>query len=227
MILLRFDEKALDSDLWRLTPSFRTIFAGSCAQRMAPYFALAESAIGAKAASFLNSIWIDISNQQLSKHELKTMVDSCVSSAVEMAEQGNIDVGDALAVLAYSVKCHQTSDPQDAIFAVSIAVNSFDQLAQEDLFELEPSDPNYETKLVSHFLVQNELIRQQQDMQELQKYCATSSTHVGAVAALFRQRAEKQGADPLLAKEIHKHAYERAWFKANLLCNKKNIAPAD
>jgi uncharacterized protein YjaG (DUF416 family) len=172
--MLRFDASALVSSLKCLTLQGQVAFAAAAATRQLPNYEIfvRSENIGAEpsARMLLSKLWEDL-HQNIVDRELWSGNLELVMERLPGEGQGwdipRALADDALASLAYAIRCLLSEDPQEAVWAASRAYESADQRAICGL-EIQPGPPDAELKIKSHPFVQHELGYQLQDLADLQ-----------------------------------------------------------
>lgn len=180
----KFDEKALTRALDRLSPPSRMAFAASCAQRMVRVYHryLAQADQYDRAADCdraLEYAWTHILVpaqgaivKQLSTDVVALIPDQDAPGWTTLTAYGD----DALSALAYCLRCVETGDSQDACWAARRIYEAVDCFATNRL-GTSPNDSGFENRVLGDSLVQSELERQAQDIDELARRAGAITEH--------------------------------------------------
>jgi uncharacterized protein YjaG (DUF416 family) len=191
---LYFDEPDLLARLARLPSKLRVVFAALCAERQLPNYIQFSERSGWGNPNVLKealeSIWEDVQGQPLTKAELETILERCMTLIpTEDTEGETANAEDAAASVAYTIRARLTDDPQEAAWVAQCAYNAvwYFLMRQIESTSIEPEHVRF---VRSHPLVQAELRRQQADIQELQLVSAETSLP-GSVISDLRDRARR------------------------------------
>lgn len=191
--VLKFDESKLLKTVDLLPKLLRTAFAVLCAQRLLPaYLAFAERLEPedcADAASILNRLWSDLEGDKVSLQVVQENLDACLALLGPEDEGEWSDLRacgeDALAAVAYALYTRLNGKSEDAISAARRVYNALDYFVNNE--EGLDFSKSAEEDILAHPLIQRELARQWQDLDDLVKLAAQPNWH-GALIAL-RARA--------------------------------------
>ena len=191
---LDFDEPDLVVRLARLPSKLRVAFAALCGERQSPNYIQFSERSGWGDPNVLKdaleSIWQDIQGQPLTKDQLETILERCMTSIpTEDTEGDTANAEDAAASVAYTIRSRLADDPQEAAWAAQCAYNALWHLLMSQI-ESTSIEPEHVRFVRSHPLVQAELRRQQADLQELQLVSAETSLP-GSVISDLRDRARR------------------------------------
>lgn len=187
---LRYDEPALVERLTRLAPRARAVFAAACAERMLPAYRWVQRRTGRgdpdRLSEALSALWRDLEEGGV---DLKAHLDEAHALVPEEDEDW-IDectyAEHAAAAVAYAIRAQLTEDPQEAAWAARQVYEALDfRVTTRDDIDL--NAPGAEQRIVGDPLIQQELTRQQRDLEALSRRADEPT----AVAALIRQQAEQ------------------------------------
>jgi uncharacterized protein YjaG (DUF416 family) len=196
MGVLRFDEEELTQQLERLPPPFRTAFAAAVAERLLPAYASFAHQTGqgdpTELAAILQRLWLNLEGSQTSAeqdHNIALCMSSVPqeSSGTWVPEQAYAE--DAAAALAYALRSRKDGQAQEAAWAARRAYEALDHFIVEQE-GIDTNEAGAETRVLSHPLVQAELLRQQRDLGEL----AANQQNLTRIADQIRERAKAESA---------------------------------
>jgi hypothetical protein len=168
--MLNYDEAQLLDVLKAMPPDARLACAAAAATRLVPacerFAVLHATPWRGRARQIAAALWMcidgadqDPPNWRAALNEVMGMIPG------EDVEGGMVALlaEDALACLAYALRCLLTDDPQQAAWALGREYDATDQAAIA-LTGIVPKNAKQEAKILSHPLVQRALGRQNQDM---------------------------------------------------------------
>jgi uncharacterized protein YjaG (DUF416 family) len=191
----RFDEQQLRMRLAALPRQRRVVFAAACAQRLLPSYERYQARRNADApneiAAILERIWRDVCGERIGAEELQRLIDRSMAiipredTEVWLPEQAAAE--DAVAALAYALRCRQNGEAQEAVWAARRVYEALDHfvLNRDDI---DTNSAAAEERVVADPLIQAEISRQDRDADEL-----LSADIDEIVAARLRARAEVEG----------------------------------
>jgi uncharacterized protein YjaG (DUF416 family) len=176
--MLRYDEKALTSQLERLPNRLRVAFAAACAQRQVPnYIRFSQVAKQGNPDTLIRAlgcIWDDLEGRAATDGQLQRQRDACMSLLPD-EEQDDHDrfayyAEDAVSAAAYTIGARLETSTREAVWAAERAYNALDEFVGAEW----PGDIDQkeEERIRSHPLVQAELRRQRADLAQLEKIAA-------------------------------------------------------
>ena len=197
MTILRFDEEELIEGLARLSAPQRTIFAAASAERLFPAYEVFVHRTGRgsadELAAILDRLWLNIEGSQTDSTQEQADIDTCMRLFPEeedtsrwVPEQTYAE--DAVASLAYALRCRRTEQAQEAAWAARRAFEAVDEfvIATEGM---DPAEDRTGEQILSHPLVQAELSRQRRDLCELD----AGQSDLLLVATEMRRRSKIEG----------------------------------
>lgn len=188
-----FSEKRTLEALCKLEPHQQIAFGASCCERMLPNYETFAREVGWRDArplrNALDVAWDACASQYLPEAVLRELLSRCDDCAPDSADFTSL----------------YTSSAQDAVFAICslldfllegdvnrivsiprFSTDSVDLIVQERE-AMDPRDPLRESRILGHPLMQQELARQQRDLED------ASRIRRGDRAALLALRARAQG----------------------------------
>jgi uncharacterized protein YjaG (DUF416 family) len=172
--MLRFEDQLLKHELEQLPPRSRVAFAASCAQRLASVYhdfvAISDQADRTNLfGDALNYIWthILITPEKAATGRILADVMALIpdedapgwTPLTPFAE-------DALSAVAYCLRCLQSGDAQEAVWAAQRLFDALDTfLTNRD--DIAPSEPESELRILRDPVTQAELERQARDIADL------------------------------------------------------------
>jgi uncharacterized protein YjaG (DUF416 family) len=196
MNTLRYDEQQVIDRLHRVSQWSRGVFAASCAQRLlSASVSLLErqgKAPDHELADVLERLWSDLEGRQMSKSELEQNLERCMCATYHHEDKQGVAkyevAEDTVAAVAYALRCRLNGQEQEAAWAARRVYEALDEyVITSDGIDI--NRPRGELRVLSHPVVQAELIRQRRDMDEL----VLSGVDNPRVAAKFRERANMEG----------------------------------
>src|SRR5215813_12242274 len=186
-----YHEARLGEAVQKLHPNLRVAFAVACAERLLS--AAASFVQGSQNDDLLKSkdiagrLWLDLEGGKMSASEVEQAIEVCIAM-IERIEGGSSNwqesaVGDAVAALCYALRCHQTGDTKEAVWAARRPYESLDAYVI-DQEGIDTNKPNGEQRVLSHPLIQAEVARQQRDLDDL-----LTAQDLYAVERRLRERA--------------------------------------
>jgi uncharacterized protein YjaG (DUF416 family) len=171
----RFDEEKLRRSLATLSSEQRVAFAAACAQRLLPayqsYQRTRDNIAAKHVAEALDLVWQDLAGKPISASELRGQIDWCMANIPRedaeawVPEQAAAE--DAVAALAYALRCRQGGEPQEAAWAARRVYEALDHfVTSRDDVDVNVSGT--EDHVRADPLIQAELERQERDLLELQ-----------------------------------------------------------
>jgi uncharacterized protein YjaG (DUF416 family) len=176
MSILRRDERDLWRQLERLSNRLRVAFAAACAQRQVPNYVRFSKVTGQGHPDVLigalGCLWDDLLGKQAAEKILQEHLDACMSLLPD--EQDTYDglayyADDAVSAAAYAIRARLSSDIQQVVWAARRAYNALDEFVGAERPDSGAIDQKEEERILSHLLVQAELLRQRTDLMQLQK----------------------------------------------------------
>ena len=194
MAILHYNEQQLAADLARIPAPYPAAFAAACAERLLPAYSAFSRRVGrddfVKLATVLVRLWSDLEGEEMVDEEAKKYLDVCMNlipredDGTWVWEQAAAE--DAASALAYALRCRRTGNAQEAAWAGRRAYEALDHFVV-DQEGVNTNAPGGENRVLSHPLVQAELSRQRQDLEEL---LGAAETELPTIATRIRHRAE-------------------------------------
>jgi uncharacterized protein YjaG (DUF416 family) len=198
MGILRYNEGSMMRDLDRMAVPFRVIFAAAVAERLLPAYVHFSHKTGSGSPNLLTEIlerlWRDIQGIQMDPEELQQNIDlamKLIPDGDDILIPGQEWTDDPAAAVAYALLCRQNGKSQDSAWAAGRAYTALDEFVSNHE-DIDPGVAGAEEQILSHPLVQDELMRQQRDLREL---AAANLQDQSAVAQKIRQRAKTEYID--------------------------------
>jgi hypothetical protein len=165
-----FNETELVRRLHKLTPLGRFAFALCCAIRQLNVFQQYSQSVFSNPGDWLREIaatlWDQLGSEKLDADGRKEHLDKVMASLPEEQNEWaplHAYADDALSSFAYAIQCSLDQSPQEAAWAARRAYEAADQAAIRSL-GISFDEPNAESRILSHPIVQRELDRQQRDL---------------------------------------------------------------
>jgi hypothetical protein len=173
--MLNYDEAQLLDVLKAMSPDERLACAAAAATRLVPacerFAALHGTPGQGRARQIAAALWHCIEGNDPDPPNWRAVLNEVMGMIPgEDVEGGMVTLlaEDALACMAYALRCLLTDDPQQAAWALGREYDATDQAAI-GLLGVVPKNAKQEAKVLSHPLVQRALNRQYQDMVLLQQ----------------------------------------------------------
>jgi uncharacterized protein YjaG (DUF416 family) len=204
MGILSFNEQSLVGELTRLPLPFRVVFAAASAERLLPAYISFSRQTGrgdpTALTAILERLWLDAQGDRMDTRQVQENVDLSMSLIPQedaiswVSEQAWAE--DAAAAVAYALRCRLNGQAQEAAWAARRAYEALDHfvIAREGI---DTSKAGAEAQVLSHPLVQAELLRQQRDLGEL---LAADQQDLLRVAQRTHQRAKAESETVFKAK---------------------------
>jgi uncharacterized protein YjaG (DUF416 family) len=174
LVFRRFNERELAESIEGLPEPARAAFAAACAERLLPAYhkfsARSNRGDPRILEQILTRLWTDLSGEPMSEAETEAQIDACMGLIPQeddgpwVAEQAAAE--DAVAAIAYALRCRRSGLAKEAAWAARRAYEALDDY----VINHENVDTNIagaEAQVLAHPLVQAELARQQQDLDDL------------------------------------------------------------
>ena len=167
---MKFDEQALASALSGLGGEDQAAFAALCAERLLPLIADQRSAeLGAAA---LDCLWRRLGGEPIAAAATSRLAES-IEAAVPDEDAGDWSqetafTKNALAAVAYSLRCLERHDPRYAVWAARQTIETLDLMATTR-HNIDPNASGYEDAVLADPALQRELRRQHEDLEALSK----------------------------------------------------------
>lgn len=170
--MYNFDEKNLVVQLAATTQIAKTGFALSVATRLLPmyveYTKMAKIELNSLPSSCVGTLWdIAISARIHQMDEVETASNTLLNLMPGDNDPWNEYhplAEDAIAAIVYALRSYLTNDPQEAAWAARRSYEAADQFAIRQL-DIDFQDKGVEHTLLSHPIVQQELMRQNRDLE--------------------------------------------------------------
>jgi hypothetical protein len=182
--MFSYDKRGLLAKLAAMPPEGRLACATAAATRLMPaserFAFVAATGREGRARDIVAELWQCILTDDPAQQPWPAVLDEVMGMIPGKEVQGGLltqMAEDALASLAYAIRCLLVNDPGQAESAVGREYDATDQAAIK-LSGVVPNTPKKEAQLLAHPLIQRALARQQQDLLLLRK---------GDVAELLRQ----------------------------------------
>jgi uncharacterized protein YjaG (DUF416 family) len=180
MTTFRYDEDLLSAKLDPLPARSKALFAWLVALRLLPAYRRFHTKTGrgdpAALRALSERLWRDFQGDTMSEDELQAasdLAERLVPTEDDgWDEQTQANADDAAAALYYALRARATDDAQVAAVAARRAYDTFDYLIAQ---AHESITPAAEEAILAHPLVQAELARQQQDLEEIIELAVTNA----------------------------------------------------
>jgi Uncharacterized protein conserved in bacteria len=170
--MYRFDETEIRRQVSQLADWQRVAFMASCCERMLPNFSQFVADVGCGSAEPLRRAldttweWVTTAAVPIDLVELR---EACERLAPDTGRfkspltSAALDAANATAAVLDSL---ESNDAEKAVEVASLARDTVDLYVQA-LLNLDPGDVGFESKILSHPLMQSELARQHEDLMYL------------------------------------------------------------
>lgn len=196
MRILKFNDKALKTELDRIAVPLRVAFAAAVAERLLPAYVTYSRKTGRGDPHLLTEIlerlWRDIDGIKMTPEELQRNIDLSTELIPQEDEEPWIPdqawAEDAAAAVLFALSARQNGKSQESVWAARRAYDALDHFVttQEDI---DYSDVGAEERIISNPLVQAEFLRQQRDLREL---VAVDRHDESTLVQKIRQRAKAE-----------------------------------
>jgi uncharacterized protein YjaG (DUF416 family) len=168
-----FSETALKERLTRFSCSKMVAFAACCAERLAPvYMRYAQKASLPDHESSLfryalDEVWNHLLGKKIDELALEQLEESCLEAIPSEDDTSTFKepyAEDAGAAVTYCLRALRSCDPQNAIWAATSLYDALDNF----VIRTEAASHIDEQKILAHPLIQEELARQQCDLDQLE-----------------------------------------------------------
>lgn len=174
MPLVHYDEAQYRLQIDELQIKEKTAFAVACAERLFPaYLEFANLMKQGKPdilRRVLTLLWDDLEGKPMSQQDvnaqLTAVMDLMPSDDADKWGPEQAAAEDAVAALAYALRCRDTGSADEAVWASRRAYEAVDQYVMQQETVTTNSNQD-EEHILAHPLVQQELSRQQRDLDEL------------------------------------------------------------
>jgi len=196
MEIIQFNEPLLVEELERLPAPLRLVFATASAERLVPAYRRFSQRTGRGDAvtltALLERLWSDVLGDKMNARQIQENIDTAMrlipqeDGLLWAPEQASAE--DAAAAVAYALRCRQNHQAQEAAWAARRAYEALDHyiIGQQGI---DLNVPGAEERVLSHPLVQAELLRQRRDVEELM---GTNPQDPAAVVQRLLQRAKAE-----------------------------------
>jgi uncharacterized protein YjaG (DUF416 family) len=174
--MMTYDESRLIAMLNALPTELRVAFAALCAERLMPAYTAFARRLGHKDAvqltSILGRVWRAVDNGAMAEEDLLSNLDVCMG-LIQAEDEGEWSslrayAEDAVAAVAYALRVQQNGESQEAAWAARRVYEALDHFVTNEE-EIDTSEPGAEERILSHPLIQQELVRQRKDLDDLNK----------------------------------------------------------
>lgn len=173
--MIKFEEKVLVARLARVSSSSRAMFSLCCATRQtAAWEKYARHFCPDEESAFrevIEGIWNALGSNVVPFNWTSTLKQVMDLFPGEQSESSNLHAyaEDALASLAYTIRCLIEGSEQEAAWGARRAYETADQAAIRQL-GIHPQGAAAEHQILMHLFVQRELERQERDLQILERH---------------------------------------------------------
>jgi uncharacterized protein YjaG (DUF416 family) len=200
IIMRRFDESKLVTELEKLAVPLRVAFAAACAERQMPAYRLFEVQNGRQPHNaldhHLNDLWMNLGqtrNPTEDESHIEEIIalipqEDCAQGAWSQEATNAQNAGMSV---TYALRTRLTGEAQEAAWAARVAYEALDNyvINKEGINANTPGD---ELQVLSHPLVQAELERQERDLHDLLASCGEDA---GRMLKQLRERARAEAAN--------------------------------
>jgi uncharacterized protein YjaG (DUF416 family) len=181
---MTYDEAHLIKKLETLPKHLRVVFAALCAERIVPaYSAFAErtgSGEPSYLVSVLNRLWQDLEGHEMSNEQIQEDLDACLE-LIRDENEGQWSslrayAEDAVAAVAYALRARQSGKSQEAAWAARRSYEAIDYFVVSQK-AINTNEPDAEKRIIAHPLIQKELVRQWEDLNELERLVHDPQQH--------------------------------------------------
>ena len=173
-LLEPFNHDSLRNQLMGMNSDHSLAFGVACCERLLPGYELFCAKAGWGNPEELRRI-LTLIGRQCWRRDLDRVQIQALSLGCEKAAPDSEDFDflytataqDTVAAICQLLKFLDDSDIDHIVNAAQYVTDSIDLIVQE-VVDMDPGDPELETKILSHPLMQNELRRQERDIKDLQ-----------------------------------------------------------
>lgn len=187
-----YDELNIICKLDRLDPTRKVAFAAACAERQLPGYVAFSKTTGRgdpdALRAILERVWRDVMGERMADEELAVVLDRCTSLIPQedegpwVTEQAYAE--DAASAVVYALRARKAGESQEAAYAARVAYEALDHHVINRL------GIEVDAEVLAHPIVQEELARQQRDLDELHTFGGDPAE----VIARLRDRARAEAA---------------------------------
>jgi uncharacterized protein YjaG (DUF416 family) len=182
------------------------VFAAACAERLLPAYISFSHRTGrgdpTTLTAILERLWLDAQGDRMDTRQVQENVDLSMGLIAQeytvswISEQAWAE--DAAAAVVYALRCRLNGQAQEAAWAARRAYEALDHfvIAREGI---DTSKAGAEAQVLSHPVVQAELLRQQRDLGEL---LAADQQDLVRVAQRAHQRAKVES-ETVFKPKVH------------------------
>lgn len=170
---MKFDRELLLSNIEKMTREKRIAFGASCCERLLPnYKKFTETENWGDYSlmrNILDKIWGHVLNNPISEVRIKQMMEECNNMTPDSEDFSSIYTSfaiDAGGAIHETLNCCLDSKSEHIVDVASFARDSVDMFIQER-DNMDYSEINFEEKILNDFLMQNELQRQEREVELL------------------------------------------------------------
>jgi len=182
MELKAFDSKATLTRVAQLDANRQLGFGALCAERLLPNYRAFNRESGWGDASpvraALDFVWRRVFGDAVNQDELRRHVALCEAAAPESGEHASL-FATAAQDACFSVCClldfMQQNDVGKIVQVATYATDSVDLYVQE-IEQMDPADPELESRILNHPLMQRELQQQELDLREIERASSVEPT---------------------------------------------------
>jgi uncharacterized protein YjaG (DUF416 family) len=174
MMMPAYKSEVLKERLNQLDEKKQLVFGALCCERLLPnYVAFQQDTNSGNimvVRQSLDIIWKFISNENISKKDLETQIASCEAAAPNSSEFDSLYVTvaqDACFAVCCLLDCLMNMEVDKIAQTATYATDSVDLYVQE-IENMKPDDPYLENKILSHPLMQRELLQQEEDLKSIE-----------------------------------------------------------
>ncbi len=197
-MLPRFDEERLHSELRRLGYQKQLAFGVLCSERLLPNYEAFNAETGHGDISVLRNavelLWDNVLHAGMEIALLQSTNAACEAQAPSSNAFESLFITaaqDACFSLCALMDFVESADLDRVVVAARYAIESIDLYVQE-IERMNPGDSQLEEKILSHPLMQDELLRQQNCLEELKQFDIINSKTIGVLRSRFAVRVLPQ-----------------------------------
>jgi len=170
-----FDSLELTTRLLKLNQKQQLAFGASCCERMLPsYLAFQEDSGWGNFETLrrgLDFVWSALENDGFSLKEAEKLLDQCDETYPDSADFESLYVPyaqDAYYVIGFLLDVFLGYEIDAFVEIATYTIQTVEMYVQETE-QLEPTDPDIESKILNHRIMQRELAQQESDLKEIER----------------------------------------------------------
>lgn len=172
-----YNEEQLIKELARVPEKLRVVYAATGAERLFPAYERYLNQSGKKyevnLKDLLERLWLDLCGNTMSHSEIDDAIEKCMTVIQDINDSEWIpgwEAADGAATsVCYAFRCRKTGDPQEAAWAARRVYETLDHFII-DQENIDINQPEAESRVLAHPLMQAELVRLRRDLHELLEF---------------------------------------------------------